>query len=103
MQKTLDQSTIDKTLIIKKELIKILFDEYGVDLGSTPVIDDVSINYNNYNKTSNVDWNHGFTTGLLQSHGVTLSKERAKSLDLPYIPAPPLSIPAGRFTAKAIP
>ena len=105
MQKTLDQSTIDKTLIIKKELIKMLFDEYGVDLGSTPVIDDVSVNYKNYDKTSNVDWNHGFTNGLLQSHGVTLSKDRAKSLDLPYIPAPPLSIPAaakpGTFNVNA--
>ena len=105
MQKTLDKSTIDKVIIIKKELIKALFDEYGVDLGSAPEPGELQLSFKNKSNTTEVDWSNGLADGLIQSHTINTAKERAKSLDLPYIKAPNISIPAaskpGTFNVNA--
>lgn len=95
MGKTLDQATVDKIVIIKQELVKMLFDEYGVDIGSTPDVDDLKTRYKTQSIDSRVDWNStGLTGGLVQYHSTNKTKQKAKELDIPYLPEPRLNIPA---------
>lgn len=95
MAKTLDRATVDKVLVIKQELVKLLFDEYGVDIGKAANVEDLKTRYKSQSIDSDVEWNStGLTNGLIQYHSINKTKQKAKELDLPYLPEPRLNVPA---------